>query len=155
MHESERLESDAEVLARILASLLDGEGVPQAVGVVALPLGRRVRRVWAGERAADDVRGGLPAPPPWATHGVIEDGGVTHERVSSVHPLAFFGAEAPGSRHTCPTDVSVSVVDRPGAVRWVRLPPTIQIEGGSYGIAEARRLVRAVEGLIALVAPVG
>jgi hypothetical protein len=51
-----------------------------------------------------------------------------------------------GGRHssrTSPGDVSVSVFDRPSGRRWVRTPPTIQVEGGSYTLAEARRLVRA------------
>jgi hypothetical protein len=154
VNERGKQRSDAEVLRRILAGLRDGGPVPQVAGILATPSGRPAHCAGAGRPEGDS----LPPPPSWATHSVLEDGGVTHERVSTLHPLAYLDRAAvpldraaPGLQHSCPTDVSVSVVDRPGAVRWVRLPPTIQVEGGSYGILEARRLVRAIEGLIALV----
>jgi hypothetical protein len=47
------------------------------------------------------------------------------------------------------TGVSISVVDRPRGGGWVRQSPRIQVEGGSYPVAEARLLVRAIESLIA------
>lgn len=128
--ESERCGNDAAVLARVLAGLRDG---------------------WPTHVVRDGVRAGLPGAPAWATHSVIEDGGVTHELVSPSHPLAWFDRQSAGPGPTCPTDVSVSVVDRPGALRWVRLPPTIQVEGGSYPLLEARRLARAIHTLVGLV----
>jgi hypothetical protein len=143
----EKRESDTEVLRRILAGLRDDGPPPLVAGVLAWPQGRGACRARAGR----GVRGGLPAPPDWAVHSVVENGGVTHEHVSAVHPLVWLDRSTEAAEPARPTDVSVSVVDRPGNIRWLRLPPTIQIEGGSYSLAEARRLVRAIEGLIALV----
>ena len=114
--------------------------VPQGGAVLARPLGRAPYSA--------RVRPRLPTPPPWASRSVIEDGGVTHERVSVSHPRVRTGRLTAKAALTSPTDVSVSVVDRLSSYRWVRFPPTIQIEGGSYSIAEARRLLRAVEELI-------
>jgi hypothetical protein len=147
VNERGKREGDAEVLRRVLAGLRDGGPVPLVAGIVAESIGRPAHRAGAGRSEGSS----LPRPPSWATHRVVEDGGVTHERVSSLHPLAYLDRVAPGPQHSCPTDVSLSVVDRPGAVRWVRLPPTIQVEGGSYSVLEARRLARAIEGLVALV----
>lgn len=147
MNERGMREGDAEVLRRILAGLRDGGPVPQVAGILAWPSGRPAHCAGAGRPEGNS----LPAPPGWATHSVLEDGGVTHERVSNLHPLAYLDRVTPGLEQCCPTDVSVSVIDQPGAGRWVRLPPTIQVEGGSYSVLEARRLARAIEGLIALV----
>jgi hypothetical protein len=98
--------------------------------------------------------GGLPRPPAWAARSVVEDGGVTHERVSRLRPrLAELGAFADSADDGLDrvAEVSVSVVDRPATGRWVRTPPTIQVEGGCFSVVEARRVVRAIEELIALV----
>jgi len=136
--------SNAEVLRRILAGLQDGKAAPQVAGIVAWPVVRRGR----GSRGA---LGGLPAPPSWAGHSVVEDGGVTHELVSVERPHLRADRMTAGAAFTCPTEVSVSVVDRPAGHRWVRLPATIQVEGGSYSLPEAARLVRAIEELLAAV----
>jgi hypothetical protein len=45
----------------------------------------------------------------------------------------------------------VSVFDRPGQYRWLRQPPVIQVEGGSYPLTEAHLRLRAVEEVIARV----
>jgi len=92
-----------------------------------------------------------PAPPSWAERSVAEDGGVTHERVSPVHP-AVLGDRTAASPHSFPTDVSVSVFDQPRERRWSRSVPTVQVEGGSYTLEEARRLVAAVQELISAAA---
>ena len=98
-------------------------------------------------------RGLRPVPPPpcWAERSVAEDGGVTHERVSPAHP-ALLGDRTAASPRSFPTDVSVSVFDQPRERRWTRSVPTIQVEGGSYSLEEARRLVAAVQELIAAAA---
>ena len=44
--------------------------------------------------------------------------------------------EAPGELRG--TDVSLSVVDRPGPEGWVRTEPMLQVEGGNFTVAEAR-----------------
>jgi len=90
----------------------------------------------------------MPPAPPWSARSVVEDGGVTHELVSPVHPLTVGDRTGPAAGATCPTDVSVSVFDRPQVRRWVRGAPTIQVEGGSYPLAEAERLVAAIERLV-------
>jgi hypothetical protein len=93
----------------------------------------------------------LPLRPSWASRSVAEDGGVTHEHLSRTHPMALRHRSDVGTVFAVPTDVSVSVVDRAGQHRWIRQPPIIQVEGGSYPLAQAYLLVRAVEELIALV----
>jgi hypothetical protein len=95
-------------------------------------------------------RGGLP-PPSWATNSVVEAGGVTHQRVSPLRPLVLAQRLDVGTAFAVATEVSVSVFDRPGQYRWVRLPPRIQVESGSYPVEQARMLVRAIEGLISAV----
>jgi len=88
-----------------------------------------------------------PEPPRWATRSVVEDGGVTHERVSALHPLGFgWIPEAPTDART--TDLSVSVVDRPGPDGWIRTEPTVQVEGGMFTVTEARRLRQALDELL-------
>ena len=90
----------------------------------------------------------LPVPPPWAMQSVVEDGGVTHERVSHLHPLVLARIHGNGILATAVTDVSVSVVDRPRGRGWARQSPRIQVEGGSYPVAEAQLLVQAITALI-------
>jgi len=87
-----------------------------------------------------------PQPPPWAGNSLPEDGGVTHEFVSELHPRGCgWIPEAP--RELRETDVSLSVVDRPGPEGWVRMEPTVQAEGGNFTVAEARRLRQALDDL--------
>jgi hypothetical protein len=100
-------------------------------------------------RASGSLAGDLPRRPGWAAHSVVEDGGVTHEYVSGLHPLTLRHRLDAGTAFGVPTDVSVSVFDRPSRWRWVRQPPQIQVEGGSYPLAEALVLVRAIEELTA------
>jgi len=72
---------------------------------------------------------------------------VVHERLSGVHPcvpVEFIGRPQP-------TDVSVSVVDLPLGDTWERRSPTIQVEGGSYSVADARQLWRALHEVLAAV----
>jgi hypothetical protein len=55
---------------------------------------------------------------------------VTHERVSPLHPLASLDRPAPGPQHSCPTDVSVSVVYRgsqPGMPSSARIRATSMV----------------------------
>ena len=88
-----------------------------------------------------------PRPPMWATRSVTEDGGITHEHVSAVHPLGFgWIPEAPTKWHAI--DVSLSVVDHRGPGGWVRTKPTVQVEGGTFTVAEARRLRQALDDLL-------
>jgi hypothetical protein len=89
-------------------------------------------------------------PPPWAANSVVEDGGVTHEVVSAVHPLLVADRTDPDADLTYPSDLSLSVFDAPGGVHWVRGAPTVQVEGGSYSLPEARRLMGAIDALLAL-----
>lgn len=104
-----------------------------------------------GKGARNAVRGdGPPAPPRWAANSVPEDGGVTHERVSSLHPIVGWRPGEGKPRLLCPADVSVNVVDRRLGRRWVRTSPTIHVEIGDYALADARLLVRAVQELITL-----
>jgi hypothetical protein len=90
------------------------------------------------------------AAPRWACRSVVEDGGVTHERVSSIHPMAGFWP-SDGVILVHPTDVSVSVVDHPAAGSWVRLAPSIQVEGGCYSVEGARGLRAAIDEVLAAV----
>jgi hypothetical protein len=94
------------------------------------------------------VRAELPPldPPRWATRSVREDGGVTHE---------FLSPERPAVRRLTgngwvlvPTDLSLSASDQPAGRRWLRSGPTIQVEGGSYPLDDARRLHRALGALL-------
>jgi len=93
--------------------------------------------------------GPLPMPPSWASHSVVEDGGVTHEQVSGLHPVVMPAHNGAGTAFSAMTDVALSVFDRPGQHRWIRQPPRIRVAGGSYSIAEARLLIQAMEALIA------
>jgi hypothetical protein len=81
---------------------------------------------------------------------VPEDGGVTHELVSDLHPQGM-GAAAEIRWNVCATDISLSVVDRPGPGGWIRAQPTVQVEGGRFSIAEARRLRQALDDLLSRV----
>ena len=92
----------------------------------------------------------LPQPPRWAAHSVAEDGGFTHEVISEVYPLGL-GAlpEAPSQPHA--TEISLSVVDRPGPDGWVRAEPTVQVEGGMFTIPEAHRLRQALDDVLSKV----
>jgi hypothetical protein len=92
----------------------------------------------------------VPRPPRWAGNSVSEDGGVTHELVSDLHPRGFgWIPEAP--RDPRETDVSLSVIDWRGPDGWVRTEPTVQVEGGSFTIAEALRLRQALDDLLSRV----
>jgi hypothetical protein len=86
------------------------------------------------------------APPEWATASVFEDGGMTHERVSLIHPLVRLWTDT-GHPIIQPTEVSVSVVDRRAGTGWLRMPPTIQVEAGSYTLEGVRSLALAIESL--------
>ena len=111
-----------------------------------------VIRLRDAARARRSARGGptptLPVPPPWASRSVVEDGGVTHELVSHMHPLVLARIHGNGILATAVTDVSVSVVDRPRGHGWSRQSPRIQVEGGSYPLAEAHLLLQAITALI-------
>jgi hypothetical protein len=120
----------------------DGLALPADGGAVPL-------RAWAAARRARALGGGgLPAPPRWAERSVVEDGGVTHELVSELRPLVLVRVHGGGIALSAATEVSISVVDRPRGRGWVRQSPRIQVEGGSYPLAEARLLVQAIESLI-------
>jgi len=113
---------------------------------------RPVPVIWLHDAARARLSGRgeptLPVPPPWAMQSVVEDGGVTHERVSHLHPLVLARIHGNGILATAVTDVSVSVVDRPRGRGWARQSPRIQVEGGSYPVAEAQLLVQAITALI-------
>ena len=88
-----------------------------------------------------------PLPPSWSRNSVREFGGVTHEVISDLHPQGCgWIPEAPEELRE--TDVSLSVVDRRGPEGWVRTEPTVQLEGGSYTVGEARRLRQALDELL-------
>jgi hypothetical protein len=60
----------------------------------------------------------VPSPPRWARNSVPEDGGVTHEVVSDVHPRGSgWIPEAPWDPRE--TDVSLSVIDWRGPSGWI------------------------------------
>jgi hypothetical protein len=84
-----------------------------------------------------------PPPPKWATRSTVEDGGITHETVSAVHPRAI-GEWPPNDAPQRPVEISLSVVDRLSNDRWVRTGPTVQVEGGAYPAGEIPELVRAL-----------
>ena len=142
----ERLRSDGAQATRpdgLAPPVGEGRPTPQAEGD-AVPM-----RAWAAARRATALGGaGLPAPPAWASRSVVEDGGVTHELVSDLRPMALVRVHGGGIALSAATEVSVSIVDRPRGRGWVRQSPRIQVEGGSYPLAEARLLVRAIESLI-------
>jgi hypothetical protein len=84
-------------------------------------------------------------PPPWAATTADDQGRIIHERLSPRHPLTTVDF-IEGAR---PTDVSVAVADvRDG---WERRGPTVQVEGGSYGVKDAWQLYRALRELLTLV----
>ena len=120
---------------------VDADTSTRPVPVIWLHVAARARLSGRGEST-------LPVPPPWATHIVVVDGGVTHERVSHLHPLVLARIHGNGILATAVTDVSVSVVDRPRGRGWARQSPRIQLEGGSYPVAEAQMLVQAITALI-------
>jgi hypothetical protein len=82
-----------------------------------------------------------PEPPIWARNTVAELGGVTHETVSDVHPRR--DPLTPGLLWS-ETDLSMSVQDRPTLSGWVRSEPMVNVEGGTFTLPEARRLVKAL-----------
>jgi hypothetical protein len=89
----------------------------------------------------------VPVPPPWAVRSVDERDRVVHERLSRVHPrvsVDFIG-------RLQPTDVSVSVVDLPSGETWARGTPTVQVEGGSYSVADAWQLWQALHEVLVAV----
>ena len=90
---------------------------------------------------------GQPDPPPWAVRTVDEQGRVVHERLASLHPLVSVDY-IDGAR---PTDISVSVMDVPKEGVWRRREPTVQVEGGSYALADARQLYAALREVLAVV----
>lgn len=92
-----------------------------------------------------------PLPPPtWASHSITEDGGITHETVSPLHPTVTWSA--PHGWTLVPTEVTLSVTDLHLNGQWTRTTPTIQIEGGSYSPQGARQLRSAVNAFLAALA---
>jgi hypothetical protein len=85
-----------------------------------------------------------PPPPPWATRTVAEDGWITHETVSQVHPQAMLHWPPREQGDIRPVEISISVVDRWAAGRWVRSEPTVQVEGGAYPLAQVAERLRAL-----------
>ena len=65
-----------------------------------------------------------------------------------MHPLVLARIHGNGILATAVTDVSVSVVDRPRGRGWARQSSRIQVESGSYPVAEAQLLVQAITALI-------
>ena len=100
---------------------------------------------------APGVQAGPLRPPAWATHSLVEDGGITHEWVSDVRPQAAAWLGELNLARGHPTEVSISVVDRPGPDGWLRAAPTVQVEGGTFSIAQAVRLRQALDELLGLV----
>ena len=90
--------------------------------------------------------GGPPSSPVWAFRSVPEADGITHEVVSPVHPAVRWCG--PAGWVEGPSDVSLSAVDLPVAGGWRRLPPTVQIEGGSYSLDGARQLRDVLNGFL-------
>jgi hypothetical protein len=88
-------------------------------------------------------------PPGWAARSVAEDGGVTHERLSSARPavLRWSGVGV----LLVPTEVSVSARDLCDGGGWMRSAPTVQIEGGSYSLDGVRALRAALDDLLTCV----
>lgn len=86
-------------------------------------------------------------PPTWADVSVDERARIVHERLSSRHPLVSVdfidGAQ--------PTDISVAVSDVRVGEEWRRGGPTVQVEGGSYAVEDARQLYLALGELLAMV----
>jgi hypothetical protein len=78
---------------------------------------------------------------------IDEQGRIVHERLASLHPLVSVdyidGAQ--------PTDVSVSVTDVPKGGTWRRREPTVQVEGGSYALADAWQLFEALREVLSVV----
>jgi hypothetical protein len=87
-----------------------------------------------------------PASPSWAWRSLAEGDGVTHELVSPVHPMVRWCG--PGGWVEGPSEVSLSALDLPTAGGWRRLPPTVQIEGGSYSLDGARQLRDVLDGFL-------
>jgi hypothetical protein len=93
-----------------------------------------------------------PEPPAWATRSVAEDGAITHELVSSVHPLVRRWTAAGWEGR--PTDISMSCTDHLVDDGWVRSSPTLQVEGGSYPAEDAEELVRALSAMLSTISEV-
>jgi hypothetical protein len=90
--------------------------------------------------------GPLPlTPPPWAARSIREDGGVTHEVISSVQPSV---RQSRNGWTAEPTDISLSTIDQHTDAGWIRATPTIQIEGGSYPLDSVRQLRDAIDALL-------
>jgi hypothetical protein len=87
-----------------------------------------------------------PDPPGWAERSVAEDDGITHELVSSLSPRVSCWSTR--GRTTRPTEVSMAIIDRRTRSGWTRGAPTVQIEGGSYSLPQARRLSLAIDELL-------
>lgn len=85
-----------------------------------------------------------PIPPSWATRTVAEDDWITHETVSQLHPQAMIHWPPLEPGDVRAVEVSISVVDRWTAGRWVRSEPTVQVEGGDYPLAQVAELLRAL-----------
>jgi hypothetical protein len=82
-----------------------------------------------------------------------DDDGVTHELVSPIHPTVRWCG--PGGWQESPSDVSLSTIDQPAGSGWRRLPPTVQIEGGSYSLDGARQLRDVLNGFLGATAGEG
>jgi hypothetical protein len=82
-------------------------------------------------------------------HGPLE----VPTSVSPVHPTVRWCG--PGGWAEAPTEVSLSALDLPGGSEWLRLPPTVQIEGGSYTLDCARQLRDVLNGFLVLAAQDG
>jgi hypothetical protein len=79
-----------------------------------------------------------------------EDGGVTHEVISTRRPQTEH--RSPAGWVLMPTEVSLSTTDHHVAGQWTRPAPTVQVEGGSYSLDGARELRDALSEFLARVA---
>jgi hypothetical protein len=86
-----------------------------------------------------------PAPPSWAAQTVREPDRIVHERLSTLRPVALVDY----IDGVVPTEVSVSVADVAREDSWVRRPPTVQVEGGSYSVPGAWQLYLALREVLA------
>lgn len=93
-----------------------------------------------------------PPAPAWARRSITEDGGITHEMVSTVRPLAAATWPPTDGTDVRPVEVSVSVVDRLTATGWVRSTPTVQVEGGSFPCTQVPTLLQALHDVLAATA---